>query len=263
MGCARRRAVLALRRRDVHSYTHFRRGDNPVDSASSHSAVLPDRLHVVVLFHDGAFDDSQAHEVRAFFLRLGPWLAHVLGALRPVDILAALVPPAHHSRYHQELFLRDDAVYRSRPSRLDGEPVHHGVPSHNGWEQVALLLPQHEFYRLVSAAHPCGFRPVWHIRAALPAALCPVRLRRLLRRHKELLSGLTNTAFPVKRLAATIEDLSARQESIRLRKSDGFMISRPRNPFRASRSSSPLHTIFARPPKAHAIMASSSGSRQT
>lgn len=70
MGCAWRRAVLALRRRDVHSYAHFRRGDTPVDSASLHSAVLPDRLHVVVLFHDGAFDDSQAHEVRVFFLRL-------------------------------------------------------------------------------------------------------------------------------------------------------------------------------------------------
>jgi hypothetical protein len=47
---------------------------------------------------------------------------------------------------------------------------------------------------------------VRHLRAALPAAVCPDRLRRLLRRHQELLS---------------------RQESIRLRKSDGFMISRP------------------------------------
>ena len=206
MGCAWRRAVLAIRRRDVHSYAHFRRGDNPVDSASFNSAVLPDRLHVVVLFHDGAFDDSQAHEVRAFFLRLGPWLAHVLGDLRPVDILAALVPPAHCPRHHQVLFLRHDAVYRCRPSRLDGEPVHHGVPSHNGWKQVALLLPQHKLYRLVSAAYPRGFRPVRLLCSALPAALCPDRLRRLLRRHQELLS---------------------RQESIRLRKSDGFMISRP------------------------------------
>ena len=64
-------------------------------------------------------------------------------------------------------------------------------------------------------------------------AVLALRRRRLLRRHQELLSGLTNTAFPVKRSAATIEDLSARQESIRLRKSDGFMISRPRNPFKA------------------------------
>ena len=188
MGCARRRAVLALRRRDVHSYAHFRCGDNPVDSASFNSAVLPDRLHVVVLFHDGAFDDSQAHEVRAFFLRLGPWLAHVLGALRPVDIFAALVSPAYCPRRHQVLFLCNDAVYRSRPSRLDGEPVHHGVPSHNAREQVALFLPQHKLYRLVSAAYPRGFRPVRLLCSALPAALCPDRLRRLLRRHKERLS---------------------------------------------------------------------------
>ena len=187
MGCARRRAVLALRRRDVHSYAHFRCGDTPVDSASLHSALLLDRLHVVVLFHDGAFDDAPAHEVRAFCFWVGPRVAHVLGALRPVDILAALVPPAHCPRYHQELFLRDDAVYRSRPSRLDGEPVHHGIPPHNAREQVALLLPQHKFHRLVSAAYPRGFRPVRLLCSALPAALCPDRLRRLLRRHQELL----------------------------------------------------------------------------